>query len=259
MKQETSPRPVAIVTGASMGIGEGLAERLASRFHDLVLVARSGENLERIAARVRERYGVQTEVLAEDLSEPHSTERVAQTALRRFDRIDLLVNNAGFGRHGAFTQSDPAEMRRMIEVNAAAVVDLTYRCLPSIAQRGGGIINVASTAAFQPVPYMAVYGATKAFVLSFSEALHEELAGRGVRVLAVCPGATKTNFFRTAGEAAQVGTARAIDDVVNTTMDAYDRGAMTVVDGRLNRLLSVVPRLLPRRFVAGVAAGMMKP
>jgi short-subunit dehydrogenase len=258
MKQQTELRPVAVITGASMGIGEALAERFAARFHDLTIVARSSDALERIAVRLRKRYGVTVLPLSEDLAEPGAPERVAAASLEQFGGIDVLINNAGFGAHGDFAQSDWDVIKGMLAVNVAALVELTHRSLPSIRERRGGVINIASTAAFQPLPHMAVYGATKAFVLSFSEALHEELRPQGVRVLAVCPGATKTNFFARAGEAAQVGTLRSVDEVVKTTLDAYDRGEMTAIDGFANRFLTLGSRLLPRSAVARVTASMMK-
>lgn len=258
MKNEEIKRPVAVITGASMGIGEGLAERFGARFYDVALVARSGEALERIATRLRARYGVRAEVIAADLSEPGAAAQVVATVTERLGGVDLLVNNAGFGAHVDFATSDLASIQRMINVNVSALVELTHLCLPSIIERRGGVINIASNAAFQAVPGMAVYGATKAFVLSFSEALHMELKDRGLRVLAVCPGATKTNFFKTAGEGAQVGRARSVDDVVKTTIDAYDGGEMTVVDGLLNRIGAATPRLFPREVVAKVTHALMK-
>jgi short-subunit dehydrogenase len=253
-------RPVALITGASMGIGEAFADALAGRGYDLALVARSGDVLERIAARVRSAHGIDAQAVVADLEDAPSVERAAQAVQDRFGRVDLLVNNAGYGAHGRFEAIEPARETGQIRLNIEALVALTNRFAPAMLARGsGGIINVASTAAFQPVPYMAVYGATKAFVLSFSEALAEEFRGRGVRVLALCPGATRTNFFQVAGEGAQAGRFRAPADVVRTALRAYERGASYAVDGPLNRLLAASPRFFPRPWVARVTGRMMQP
>jgi short-subunit dehydrogenase len=255
-----SERPVALITGASMGIGEAFAGMLAARGYDLLLVARSGGELERIAARARAAHGVRAETLAADLADPAAVEDIAADAQARFGRVDLLVNNAGFGAHGRFEALEPERNRDQVRVNVEALVGLTNRFAPGMLARGsGGIINVASTAAFQPVPFMAVYGATKAFVLSFSEALGEEFRGRGVRVLALCPGATRTNFFKTAGGGAQAGRFRTSEQVVRTALRAYDRGASYVVDGSENRILAFSPRIAPRSVVARIAGRLMKP
>jgi len=243
-----------------MGIGEAFADALASRGYDLALVARSGDALARIASRVRASSGGRAEVLVADLEDAAAVEAVARDIEERFGPVDLLVNNAGYGAHGRFETIAPHRHAGQIRLNVAALVALTNHFAPSMLARGsGGIINIASTAAFQPVPYMAVYGATKAFVLSFSEALAAEFRGRGVRVLAVCPGATSTNFFKTAGEGAQNGAFRTSSQVVRTALQAYDRGRSYVVDGPVNRLLAFGPRLFPRPLIARVAAAMMRP
>jgi hypothetical protein len=251
-------RPVALITGASMGIGEVFADALVARGYDVALVARSAQALETIAERLRSR-GARAEVIVADLADPASIERVAARAEAAFGHIDLLVNNAGFGAHGKFETLSAESAIGQIRLNVEALVALTHRLAPGmLARRSGGIINVASTAAFQPVPWMAVYGATKAFVLSFSEALAEEYRSRGVRVLALCPGATATNFFKTAGESAALGTKRSSADVVATALRAYDRGQTYVVDGFVNRILAFSPRLSPRPIVARLAGLMMR-
>jgi hypothetical protein len=255
-----SERPVAIVTGASMGIGEAFADALAERGYDLALVARSAEALDRIVARVHAAHGVDAQTVVADLEDPAAVERVAQTVQERFGRVDLLVNNAGFGAHGTFESIELRRQLGQIRLNIEALVALTNRFAPEMLARGsGGIINIGSTAGFQPVPYMAVYGGTKAFVLSFSEALAEEFRGRGVRVLALCPGATRTNFFKAAGEGAQLGRFRSAAQVARTGLRAYDRGASAVVDGPANRLLAAAPRFFPRSLIARVAGLMFKP
>lgn len=252
-------RPVALITGASMGIGEAFADALAARGYDLVLVARSADLLERLATRLHARNGVRAEVVATDLTDPASIERVASAAETAFSHIDLLVNNAGFGAHGAFEQLDGSKTLGQVDLNVAALVALTHRIAPHMLVRGsGGIINVASTAAFQPVPWMAVYGATKAFVLSFSEALAEEFCSRGVRVLAFCPGATATNFFAVAGERSALGKRRPVMAAVQNALRAYDRGKTFAIDGALNRALAFSPRLIPRSLIAKLAGRMMR-
>jgi hypothetical protein len=173
--------------------------------------------------------------------------------------VDLLVNNAGFGTHGRFETLPPERERGEIAVNVAALVALTHAFLPAMLERGrGGVINVASTAAFQPVPYMAVYAATKAFVRSFSEALHEEVRARGVRVLALCPGPTATEFFDT-DVAPPRGPIRTVSDVVTTGLRAYDAGAVVTIDGVSNRILIAFSNLIPRRWAAKIAGRIMKP
>ena len=253
-------RLVAVVTGASMGIGAAFTAALAARGYDLALIARSSDALATIAARVREQGGGRAEPFAADLADPAAVERVANDVEALFGRVDLLVNNAGFGAYGPFESVGSIRHAGQVRLNIEALVALTDRFVPAMLARGsGGIINVASTAAFQPVPYMAVYGATKAFVLSFSEALSEEFRGRGVRVLALCPGPTSTNFFKIAGEGAQLGSRRSAEQVVATALRAYDRGRSYVVDGAANRLMTVSQRLLPRTIIARAAGRLMKP
>ena len=243
-----------------MGIGEAFAEALAARGYDLGLVARSGPALETIAARIASSRGVRVETIVADLEDRAAIERAGDETETRFGRVDLLINNAGYGAHGPFETIEPARNVGQVRLNVEALVALTDRFAPAMLARGtGGIINVASTAAFQPVPYMAVYGATKAFVLSFSEALAEEFRGRGVRVLALCPGATQTNFFNVAGEGAQVGRLRTSAQVVATALRAYDRGAAYVIDGTANRILAFSPRIAPRSVVTRLGGRLMAP
>jgi short-subunit dehydrogenase len=255
-----SEHPVALITGASMGIGEAFADAFATRGYDLALVARSAAELERVAANIRGKRAVRVETIVADLADSAEVNRAADEVESRLGRVDLLVNNAGFGAHGRFEALGAERNLGQVRVNIGALVALTGRFAPAmLALRTGGIINVASTAAFQPVPYMAVYGATKAFVLSFTEALAQEFKGRGVRALALCPGATETNFFATAGEGAQLGRNRTVAQVIRTALRAYDRGESVVIDGPFNRLLALSPRFLPRAVIAGVAARMFEP
>ena len=194
----------ALVTGASSGIGAAFARELASRGSDLVLVARSRDKLTAFGDELSTSYGVAVDVVVADLAKPSSADHLAAEVGDR--QIDILINNAGFGLHAQLHQADAARLTEMVQLNVATLVDLTRLYLPGMLARDrGAVINIASTAAFQPVPYMAVYGASKAFVLSFTEALWAETRRTDVRVTALCPGSTETEFFTVAGENAQVG------------------------------------------------------
>lgn len=254
------PRLVALITGASAGIGVEFARRLAARGYDLVLVARRRDRLEALAWEITAAHPtVRVDVVAEDLLDPSALERITVKLAATNVAVDLLVNNAGFGAHGAFAQSDPANGANQIALNVAALVALSRAFVSGMVERGrGGIINVASTAAFQPVPQMAVYGATKAFVLSFSEALHEEVRRSGVRVLALCPGATDTEFFGIAGESAAVGSKRNVRDVVETALRAFDAKRAVAIDGSLNAAMATGVRFVPRAVVRRMSATLMK-
>jgi short-subunit dehydrogenase len=252
-------RPIALVTGASAGIGVEFARQLAARGYDLVLVARRRDRLDALGAELTAAHadcGVR--VIAKDLAGPDAASEINWELTHENVAIDLLVNNAGFGYHGRFAREDSRDAAGQIAVNVNALVALTHAFLPGMIERGtGGVINVASTAAFQPVPNMAVYGATKAFVLSFSEALHEEVRGSGVRVLALCPGATATEFFGVAGETAALGPKRSVADVVQTGLYAFERDRAIAIDGPANVLLTASTRLAPRFLIRRVAGRLM--
>ena len=253
----------ALVTGASSGIGAAFASRLAADGADLVLVARRKEALDELAARLAGAHGHQVTVLPADLDDPSAGAKLVAELAEHGLQVDVLVNNAGFGLHGdladAGAEADLDRQLGMVRLNCLAVTDLTARLLPGMRQRGRGVIvNVASTAAFQPLPHMAVYGATKAFVLSFSEALWAEAKPYGVKVLALCPGATATEFFSIAGEGAQVGSAQTPEQVVDAGMRALERGRPSVISGWRNRLLAQAPRLAPRAAVARISERTMR-
>jgi hypothetical protein len=254
-------RPVALVTGASAGIGHEFVLQLAARGYDVILVARRRERLDELAVRVRAEHGVErAEVIAADLADPASPAAIAASVAALGLNVDLLVNNAGFGTHGRFEKNDPAREHDEITVNVASLVALTHAFLPGMLARGsGGVINVASTASFQPVPYMAVYGATKAFVCSFSEALHEEVRRRGVRVIALCPGPTATEFFGTGHVLEPKAPIRTVRDVVLTGLAAYDAATPVAIDGLFNKLLIFFSRTMPRKSVLAIAARIMGP
>ncbi|BAJ31090.1 MULTISPECIES: SDR family oxidoreductase [Kitasatospora] len=249
-------RRTAVITGASTGIGAAFARELAARGARPVLVARSEDRLTALAAELDAAHGVRPVVLARDLAAPGAAAELERQLTERELTVDLLVNNAGFGTHGPLGAADPDRIAEQVGLNCLALTELTTRLLPGmLARRRGAIVNLASTAAFQPLPGMAVYGATKAYVLSFTEALAHELRGTGVRALAICPGATETPFFAVmGGEVTGPGGKRTPEQVVGTALRALARGRASRVDGLLNRLTAASPRLLPRRAVPGVAA-----
>ena len=250
----------ALITGASSGIGEAFARMLAARGDGLVLVARSTGKLEALAAELTARHNVRVDVVPADLSRPDAVDGIVAELAARGIAIGTLVNNAGFGTYGEFATLDAARERDEIFVNVLAPVVLTRALLPAMLERGrGAIVNVASTAAFQPVPYMAVYGATKAFVLSFSEALAEEVRAHGVRVVALCPGQTATAFFNGMDEARTPGRSRTSEQVVATALRALKRGQVVALDGFANYLLANANRFSPRWVVARIAARMFRP
>jgi short-subunit dehydrogenase len=251
--------PTALITGASSGIGEAFARALAARGDDLVLVARSAGRLETLAAELTAKHGVRAHVLPADLAAPGAVDGLVDELAARELTVETLINNAGFGTYGEFAAIDAARERDEVLVNVLAPVLLTHALLPAmIARKSGAIVNVGSTASFQPVPYMAVYGATKAFVLSFSEALAEEVRAHGVRVVALCPGQTDTAFFDGI-DGARVGRERTTKQVVDTALRALRRGRVVAVDGFANYVLANSNRLVPRRLVAGVAAMIQRP
>ncbi|HEY6881260.1 MAG TPA: SDR family oxidoreductase [Polyangiales bacterium] len=243
-----------LITGASMGIGEAFARALAERGARLVLVARSERRLTELAAEL----GGAT-VIVQDLAQRGAARRVFEVVEAHGLAIDVLINNAGFATRGTFGELSLELQREEIDLNVGALVELTHVFLPMLERRRGGVIHVASTAGFQPVPYMAVYGATKAFVLSFSEALWAEYHERGVRVLALCPGSTDTPFFDRVGDGASVGTRRQPEDVVASALRAFDRNQSYVVDGLKNYWLAQASRFVPRRTTIRITANMMRP
>lgn len=252
----------ALVTGASGGLGERFAHRLAQAGRPVVLVARRADRLETLAAELTDRHGVRALALPADLADPGAPAAIEAALASRGWDVDLLVNDAGFGLAGAFDELDGARQLAILDVNARAVVDLTHRLLGPMRRRGrGAILNVASTAAFQPGPWFAVYYASKAFVLSWSEALHEELAPHGIHVTALCPGPVDTGFARVAGSGfgpLQRRFAVAPDAVVDAGLAGLARNDAVVVPGRLNALVAATLRLLPRGAVRRLAARVQR-
>lgn len=255
--------PVAIVTGSSSGIGEAFARALAGRGHHLVLVARRRERLEKLAAELRAAHGTDVLTLAVDLSKPTGVDRVGALLEREGVEVELLVNNAGFGSYGPFVELELGRELEMIDLDVRALVALTGLILPGmIERRAGTIIQIASTTSFQPVPYMAVYGACKAFVLSFSEAIASECQGTSVRVLAVCPGHTPTEFQRVSGADRRPArtSSQSAADVVKEALAALEHGRDDiVVTGGPNKVTTQLPRLLPRRWLGRIIERAFRP
>jgi len=245
----------ALVTGASKGIGAACAHELARRGADLVLVARSAEALERLADELRIAHGVRVEVIAANLAERDGPAKVAAELESRDVHVDLLLNNAGAGSVGPFFARPFNAQLASVDLNVTGLMTLTHLLgRRMVAAGSGGIITVSSTAAFQPLAYQAVYAATKAFVLSFSEALAEELAGTGVRVMAAHPGAVATGFFD--GTTATItGPADSPERIARQVLDDFERGRHASYPGRwVNRGQTWAARLLPRRQVAALGA-----
>jgi len=253
-------RPVALVTGASSGIGVDLAKLFAQGGHDLVLVARNEEGLRGVAAEC-EKHGVKAHVLAKDLSDERAAGEIFFELGGRGIVVEVLVNNAGFGTHGEFAQTDLEQEVGMIRVNIVALIQLTRLFLPGmIERRSGKIMNVASMAGFVPGPYMSVYYATKAFVLSHSVALAQEVKKSGVIVSVLCPGPTKTDFQRRAkiAESKLFKRPRSMSsfDVAKAGYEGLMKGKMIVVPGFSNKVIRVASKVMPRAVVARVAGKM---
>jgi short-subunit dehydrogenase len=246
---------VALVTGASAGLGVEFARQLSKRGHRLVLVARRKERLQELARELGNARAV-----AIDLSIKNSASKLLADLEANGETVDLLVNNAGFGLIGRFAELDPKRQRQMIDLNIGMLTDLCRAVAPAmIARKSGAILNVASTAAFQPGPNMAVYFATKAFVLSLSEALHEELKPHGIKVSCLCPGPTRTEF----GEVAGFGGSGAFDrlamgaaEVVETGLKGLDRNRAVVITGLVNKLGAISTRFAPRSTVRKIAGAI---
>ncbi|MGC9526692.1 MAG: SDR family NAD(P)-dependent oxidoreductase [Limnospira sp.] len=255
----------ALVTGASSGIGETFARELASRKIELVLVARSRDQLDRLASELGGKHGIQVQVIAQDLTEPNATQVVFDTVAGGGETVDLLINNAGFGDYGAFETRSLDKQMQMVQLNVGAVVGLTHRFLSAMKRRNrGAIVNVSSISGYQPLPYLSVYSATKAFVLYFTEALWAENQNSGVRILALCPGPTESNFFEAAefpesfrGAGNSLTPAEA---VVKDALAALEKEGSSLVTGGLsNQIIVNLPRLLPRDTIVGLVEKQFRP
>ena len=246
---------LALITGASAGLGAEFARQLADRGYRLVLAARRQDRIEALAAELGN-----ARAIAIDLSSAGAADALVSNVRAAGESIDLLVNNAGFGLHGRFDKAEPARLRQMIDLNCGTLTDLCRVILPDMVElRSGAILNVASTAAFQPGPGMAVYIATKAYVLSLSEALHEEAKRFGVNVTALCPGPTRTEFGDVAGFKTAGGFDRWVmdaDAVVRAGLDGVEKNKAVVITGALNKAGAFSTRLAPRAVVRKIAGAL---
>ena len=251
----------ALVTGASYGIGTAFANKLAADGAHLILTARSRERLESLARELRSKHGINVTLIEADLAQPDAPQFIFDEVQRQGLRVDLLINNAGFGAAGDFAKLPLTRQLEMIQVNVTALVALAHLFVqPMLQRRAGGIINVSSTAAFQGVPYFAVYSATKSFILNFSEALWGECRHQGVRVSALCPGATESNFQVVAGTANRKlrGNVQTAEEVVDAALDALAQGRSHVVTGWNNKLMVQLERLASRKTMVSAAEGLFK-
>ena len=253
----------ALVTGASAGIGTALAEELARGGTNLVLTARRRERLEELAQKLVAAHKIQTKIFVADLAEADAPEKIFQFTKEQGIEVELLINNAGFGAYGEFHTVETRRLLEMVQVNCSAVVHLTRLYLPEmVARRHGDVLILASTAAFQSVPYISTYAATKTFDLLFAEGLAEEMKPYGIRVCALCPGSTESEFADVAGQthiAATRANRETAEKVARTGLRAIAAGKSYVISGLGNYLGVLGQRLVPRRFVAGIAARMFRP
>jgi len=251
----------ALVTGASSGIGWALAEQLAAQGVNLVLTARRAGRLAELAKAVVTRHNIQTQIVPADLSRPASPGEILRFTEDNRLPIELLINNAGFGAYGEFRKVEAQRFLDMVQVNVASVVHLSHLFLPAMVERRSGyILIVASTAAFQPVPYISTYAATKGFDLLFAEGLAEEVRRYGVRVCALCPGSTVSEFNEVAGQPPRMAGPQELNEkVARVGLQALAQGKPRVISGTRNWLSVEAQRLAPRRLVTRVAARMFMP
>jgi len=249
-----------LITGASSGIGAAFARKLAARGHNLLLVARSEDKLVTLCSELGRIKSIRAQYVAMDIAQADAPARLFAETQKRALEIDLLINNAGFGSMGDFAQLDVTTELRMIDLNVRALVELTHLFLAPMRERkSGAIINVASTAGFQPVPFMATYAATKAFVLTFTEALWEENRPHAVKVMALCPGSTDTNFFEASRmQRPPMRVSQTPDEVVDAALRALKRGKSSVISGWSNFFMIETQRAVPRRLVLRAAGAVLR-
>jgi len=253
--------PTALITGASGGIGAAFAAELASRQHNLILVARSADKLHQLAATLQQKFQIQVEVIVQDLTAPGAGTTVFDTVVQTGLTVDMLVNNAGFGDYGIFVDRPLVKQLEMVQLNIVALVELSHLFLQGMRKKkSGSIINVASIAAFQPMPYLSMYAATKAFVLSFSESMWAENKDFGIRVLCLCPGPTESDFFAAAEFPKSLASNSGqklvpAAEVVRDALKALDKNESNVVTGGIpNRIIANMPRLMPRELLVNSVA-----
>jgi len=251
----------ALVTGASAGIGRALAEELARGGTNLLLTARREDRLRRLAQELSAKHRIQAEIFVANLTQPAAPEAIFQYTQEKGRVIDLLVNNAGFGQYGALHSTETDRLLQMVQVNCTEVLHLTRLFVPAmVARRSGDVLIVASTAAFQAVPYISTYAATKVFDLYLAEGLAEELQPHGIRVCALCPGTTTSEFHEIAGHPAHSkGREQSAETVARNGLRALAAGKSYVISGLGNYLGAHGERLVPRRFVTRVAAKIFRP
>jgi short-subunit dehydrogenase len=253
----------ALITGGSVGIGAALADVFAAHGHDLILVSRNRDKLDARGRAVHEQYGVDVVCIPEDLADPHGARRVHEAVAGRGLDVHYLVNNAGVGLYGKFAATDADAELRMIQLNVTSVVDLTKRFLQSmIARRSGRVLNVASMAAFVPGPWMSVYYATKAFLLSFSEAIDYELKPDGITVTTLCPGPTESEFkVRAGSQRSRLFESFVMDSprVARAGYDGMMKGKAVVIPGLRNKLIPIATRLTPRPVVVTLSHRAARP
>ena len=255
----------ALVTGASSGIGETFARELAAQNQNLVLVARSQAKLEQLACELEEQYQIKATVIAQDLTKPSAGQKLYDVIKSQELTVNLLINNAGFGDYGKFRDRPLDKQLAMIQLNITVLTELTGLFLPEMIERGtGGIVNLSSIAGFQPLPYMSVYAATKAFVLNFTEALWAENKDSGVNILAVCPGPTESEFFKRADfpnsfAGADQSNMTSSEEVVKETLKALNKNQSTIVTGGIgNQFIVNLPRFLPRDLLVSAVEKQFK-
>jgi uncharacterized protein len=253
----------ALVTGASAGIGKALAQELAAGGTNLVLTARRKDRLQELAQELAAAHKIRTQIFVADLTDSRAPETILAFTRENGIDVDLLINNAGFGAFGEFTSVDTQRLLDMVQVNCSAVVHLTRLYLPEmIKRRGGDVLIVASTASFQAVPYISTYAATKAFDLLLAEGLAEEMKPYGIRVCALCPGSTESEFHEVAGQthiAPSRKNRETAEKVAKTGLRALAAGKSFVISGTRNYLGALSQRLVPRRLVVRVAANLFRP
>lgn len=261
METREDTRQLALITGASRGIGAAYARALAAKEYDLLLVSRDKARLGQLASELTGHYPVSVEIEVADLAAPDAAHRLYVSARQRRRTPDLLINNAGFGLFGEFVELPMARIQDMLRLHVNTIVESIRLFLPGMIERGsGGIINVASVAGLLPVPYLAEYAATKAFLITFSEALAEEVRSSGVRVQVCCPGSTETDFHATAGfQPKNPLGAQTADQVVTTSLAALDRGPVLVTVGWQGRVMAWAARWIPRAWLAKMAGARLKP
>lgn len=261
MKQEWKGK-WALVTGASSGIGVALAKQLAAEGTNLVLTARRRDRLEEVARNLQQSHGIRTEVFTADLTRSEASQQIYEFTKQKGIEIDLLINNAGFGQYGELTAVETQRLLDMVQVNCMAVVHLTRLYVADmVARRRGDVLILASTASFQAVPYISTYAATKAFDLLFAEGLAEEMKPYGIRVCALCPGSTQSEFHAVAGQEsfAAKHAQETAEKVAQTGLQALAEGKSYVISGMGNYLGAQSQRLVPRRAVTRIAAKMFRP